>query len=543
MHKKRMLFIITLMIITHHPIRVMGSWGASTIMEVAADLINPSNDQSFKVPDSLLDSRPNRPITSSGSHEKFIVPMLSNAVGDNNQLMEYMAAAVVARATHRTLCLTPFFNGPIKHTKKLPRGGLMMEERYDIHLLSKFVKVASLERCLQECHKQINGFWWLRYSSVSTLSRDWSFDRKKVKTHDLSVSSMKWTSTDDIKQAGQEFSEEQCVAIGGLFPGLRWRGAYLAASLYMRPSQLILEAATGLQDLAIGHDQNFLAVHWRFEESICEGEQLGLCFLRCGDGAVIDSGLHAAARGFIGPSLQIQTNRQCKRVVDSKGVMVSRQDLVAAISSKALKENVSSVYLATDGWMRGSHAESLVRKVVEDLRKRGLAVTGLWKIKRLPNLITNAKELIYGDEILKRTLESKFSGHLMSEVEQEICLRASSFMGSGESTWSLAVFRARLALRRQKKAELLRKANEEIAKNEVDNLTSDDTRIVEELLSDLHAAGLQCRYQFLYRRAKGRGFVPEESYQDEVPDSWLDMEACEAQLNHGGSCKLIDCFL
>lgn len=93
-----------------------------------------------------------------------------------------------------------------------------------------------------------------------------------------------------------------------------------------------------------------------------------MCFLRCGDGAVIDSGLHAAARGLpsasLGPSLQdVQTNSQCKRVGDSKGVMVSQQDLVAAIRDKALRENVSSVYLATDGWMRGSHAEALVKKV------------------------------------------------------------------------------------------------------------------------------------------------------------------------------------
>lgn len=70
---------------------------------------------------------------------------------------------------------------------------------------------------------------------------------------------MKWTSTDDIKQTGQEFREERCVAIGGLFPGLRWRGAYLAASLYMRASQSIIDAATALQDLVIGHDRSFLA--------------------------------------------------------------------------------------------------------------------------------------------------------------------------------------------------------------------------------------------------------------------------------------------
>ena len=56
---------------------------------------------------------------------KFIVPLLSSHVGDNNQVMEYMGAAVVARSTNRTLCLTPFFTGPAKHQLllKLRNGG------------------------------------------------------------------------------------------------------------------------------------------------------------------------------------------------------------------------------------------------------------------------------------------------------------------------------------------------------------------------------------------------------------------------------------
>jgi hypothetical protein len=52
-------------------------------------------------------------------HEvRYLVPMLSNMVGDNNQLMEYMGAALASRATRRKLCLTPFFSGPPRHTSK-----------------------------------------------------------------------------------------------------------------------------------------------------------------------------------------------------------------------------------------------------------------------------------------------------------------------------------------------------------------------------------------------------------------------------------------
>lgn len=549
--KKSILILIMLMM--QNPIQlVLGSWSASTIIEVAADLLDPNDDQRLPANDPLLHSiqkhRKGKGALLKGSDERFMVPMLSNSVGDNNQLMEYMAAAVVARATNRTLCLVPFFNGPIKHTRQLPIGDLTMEARYDTEVLGRFVKVASLQRCLEECNKRIDGFWWLRHSPSSMLSRAWTWDPKKVKTHELGWSFVKWTSMDDIKQAFQDFNddgEEKCVALGGLFPGLRWRGAYLATSLYMRPSQSILKATSALQDLAIGCNQSFLAVHWRFEESICKGEQLGLCFLRCGDGAVIDSGLHATTLGLpfatIGPSLHTEIKNACKHA-DGKGVMVSKKDLVTAIKDKAFKENITSVYLATDGWLRGSQSEALVTKVVDELRKKGLAVTGLWKIKKLPNLITNAGDLIYRDEILERTLMNKLSGHTISEVEQEICFRANSFMGSGESTWSLAVFRARLATRRRQKIITSTRAIEESVAKVDETLNSDDSLFIEDLLSDLHAAGLQCRYQSFYKKAKVRGVVPEESYHDEAPDLWLDMEACEAQLNLGGSCKLLDCF-
>jgi hypothetical protein len=46
------------------------------------------------------------------------MPILSYQVGAGNQLMEYMSAAIIARALNRTLCLADFFSGPNKHTGK-----------------------------------------------------------------------------------------------------------------------------------------------------------------------------------------------------------------------------------------------------------------------------------------------------------------------------------------------------------------------------------------------------------------------------------------
>lgn len=67
-----------------------------------------------------------------------------------------------------------------------------------------------------------------------------------------------------------------------------------------------------------------------------------------------------------------------------------------------------------------------------------------------------------------------------------------------------------------------------------------DNRVIETLLSDNHASGLQCQYQAFYRRARVN--VTAETYEEEAPDGWLDFEACEGRIGKGGSCKIAACF-
>ena len=47
--------------------------------------------------------------------------------------------------------------------------------------------------------------------------------------------------------------------MGGLFPGFRWRGAYLAPSLFIHPSKSISMDATTLQNIMVGANQDFIA--------------------------------------------------------------------------------------------------------------------------------------------------------------------------------------------------------------------------------------------------------------------------------------------
>jgi hypothetical protein len=68
----------------------------------------------------------------------------------------------------------------------------------------------------------------------------------------------------------------------------------------------------------------------------------------------------------------------------------------------------------------------------------------------------------------------------------------------------------------------------------------DDEAVIEELMKDDHAAGLQCRYDRYFNRIRANATV--ETYADEVPDGWLDLEACEGRIGHGGKCTVAKCI-
>lgn len=101
-----------------------------------------------------------------------------------------------------------------------------------------------------------------------------------------------------------------------------------------------------------------MAVHWRFEESECGSHQIGLCFVRCADGAVIDSGLHPVAKEWLEAA-----EVQCNRDGHFRGVGINKMDVIEAIAENAANHSVKMVYLATDGWLRGPKAIELVTEV------------------------------------------------------------------------------------------------------------------------------------------------------------------------------------
>jgi len=120
-------------------------------------------------------------------------------------------------------------------------------------------------------------------------------------------------------------------------------------------------------------------------------------------------------------------------------------------------------------------------------------------------------------------------------IEQEICVRSAVFLGSGQSTWSLAIFRFRLARRRTKQilADL-------VTGHESMDQKAQDEFVIQDLFKDNHAAGMVCRFsEFRNRKTKNETV---ETYAEEYPDGWLDLEACEGRINYGGRCQVAKCF-
>ncbi len=174
---------------------------------------------------------------------------------------------------------------------------------------------------------------------------------------------MRWQTPADIAKRLGSFSNAHCVAVGGLFPGLRWRGGFLAVSAFLQPSKHITALADDLQAMAIGINVPYLAVHWRFEQSECGSRNSGLCFVRCGDGALIDSGLHPDAKEWIEMSKD-----QCKN--HALGVGLDKFDLFNAIFDRAQNYSLKTVYLATDGWIRGPPGAALVKEVPNNVQMK-----------------------------------------------------------------------------------------------------------------------------------------------------------------------------
>eukprot|EP00850_Spirogloea_muscicola_P002716 SM000010S04354 [mRNA] locus=s10:1095085:1106203:+ [translate_table: standard] len=477
--------------------------------------------------------------------QQFLVPILTPHVGSGNQEVEFVSAAVMARVLNRTLCLSPFFSGPNKHFGPSHdwngHYGFEIGERHNLQDLQRFVRIASHHTCAAKCNRRLEAYWALREES-HLIFRDFedpSASQTRTATVQMDWQFLEWSSPADIVAALGD-RQEGCAAVGGLFPGLRWRGPYLAISPFLQASRPISRAASQLQARALGTETGFMAVHWRFEETMCIGLTLGLCFIRCDNGANVDD------PAFLPKAHEwtdLHSHGGCPRGSHHTGVQVARDDLTNAIIDEAAKHGLSSIYIATDGWLRGDEGCRLLATVVLDLRATGLKVAGLWNCDMLASFPdgTTPDLSTVGAMLGLDKKDYKPGNHVTSLIEQELAARADVFLGSGQSTWSLAVWRARAGKRA---AHAVRAEVVEAAAAEGRELTQKeaDDAVVTELLQDDRMAGLACGNR-RFRQHAHEGVAGQHPLVAEGgPDNWLDFLACEARLEHGGKCKVALCW-
>jgi hypothetical protein len=74
----------------------------------------------------------------------------------------------------------------------------------------------------------------------------------------LDWSYAEWQSPRDIYTSLGSYTD-RCVGLTGLFPGLRWRGSFLAISAFVQPSSNMMKVADILENHAIGQGTPYLA--------------------------------------------------------------------------------------------------------------------------------------------------------------------------------------------------------------------------------------------------------------------------------------------
>ena len=375
---------------------------------------------------NLNDSSARRQLNSTDS--KYIIPYIKGQ-GLNNQLWEYRNSAIIAKATNRVLCLEPF------HRFYLQKTGLEFipfDYMFDTEKLKKYVQVETdIRSCRSKCMGKID--YLLEFSLRSKLVSEWNpfpiadwrpgslskFKRSTGFRHlpvpkIISADKFKLESMGEIDKTLSAFSSSKCVAVAGTIPVLR--SEYLMWSRSLEVAQNIKLAVKEIQENILGGSE-YLAIHWRFEETKCAGVGKGIGFGRAAtrqvnlkNKMVRKSDKNADLCFFAGP------------VPDTSGAssiwlrLVSKNAVVSWILAILREHQLDHVYLATD-----CHDS----KILEWIKAKTGAKT---KAELIPTL---------SQYILVR------DNDIVSRVEQQICTEAKLFAGTLMSSWTSSVIEER----------------------------------------------------------------------------------------------------
>eukprot|EP00897_Mesotaenium_endlicherianum_P009187 jgi/Mesen1/8297/ME000451S07506 len=450
----------------------------------------------------------------------YLVPILSHFAGHGNQAVEFASMVALARILNRTLCLPDFSTGPLKHFGYAGgHWGFEMKDIYDLEYLARYASILPIEECLRVCDSQLDVYIKLHQLQVKSLFRGWNQSAPFKKQYDMEYKYLGWSSPADVARDLAPFAGERCAGVGGMFPGLRWAGVYQSLAAFMRPSGAQITQPFSLQQ--VKEDVRVLRrprlpVHWRFYEGLCAQHTLGLCSPRCPSGAVSSfPNMLPSAK----PWADFRANG-------------------SRCPPAALQQQQQQLL----------HSHS----VIGGLRLRGYTVVGTWQCPELPAFPEGpAPSVEQIGSWLGHRKGQKASNHAVSVVEQELAIGADVFVGSGISTWSMAVWRARRGAAATRDALEDLGAPPQSAEWPVDAAAprnaSLENLVIQRLLSNSQMAGLACHGGVLGRRyhspMSAPLFISNSPPLLEVGhDGWLDLLACEAREGEGQRCQMALCW-
>lgn len=366
--------------------------------------------------------------------QMLLIPYLKGQ-GLNNQIWEYRTAAIIARATGRTLCLEPF------HKFYLQQNGrefIPFEDLFDINFFSKYVKSSIGHECAKACNKKLHTYIELTDSNTNSKSKklssipEWrpgslgKFQRstgfEKVPAPiRLNINptndGVAFDSLSSIETEFQQVARGKCVALSG--PLLELDHEFVLWTKFLRANEAILE----LKDLILSNifsSSAYLAIHWRLEETKCAGVGVGIGY-----------GREAKERN---PKF---TNNKPQKII-------RKSDRKANLCFYGVIPRSSPAQI----WFRLISKEAMIKWIKRVMSTRGIKHVYLasdlkdysllnWIKSEVP--VTTKKDI---EGILEKHAFSR-ENDVVSILEQEICAEADIFAGTQMSSWTERVIEKR----------------------------------------------------------------------------------------------------
>lgn len=415
-----------------------------------------------------------QPRIPSASKEGGYIVVHYTGSGLNNQVMQLLNGMFLARQSARALCLMPF----VRRRSEKGRGEPF--ERFERYMnVIGYASSATTEECASACGKAIGHMFTMVGAQPPTdaqhdalrIRKDAGFTRSKGVESMRSSGALTHLGDQAWGRWGaarwrQEFARpavasSRCVELYVPFPLMDSLEADKTELMRVMNGLAFSAAVRRTADRVVlqlfGRDR-YAAVHWRHEwqangESKCRTGSLP----REGNGKLCF--VHLGCRGKPSP-LNIGSSSGCTR----KLRMISPRDMVDKIRDrttlKSKNEQESSGQLTNAAPLRRSFAAinrqhggvrgklDLVPRIeyVHAEARNAYLATDCPDASLLERVAASARLLTLRNCSAGRRLLEAQSSMMVSFVEQQICIKASAFIGTSYSTWTavVALFRGEL---------------------------------------------------------------------------------------------------